>query len=95
MALYTLAPAASGGRSILASSFRVYDELAAQHPDHIRTLSTPDWAFDRYHISYPALHPAQQACDLLLPVPRPSLHLSPTALSPAPSLRPRPAPALC
>ncbi|KAF8541099.1 hypothetical protein BDD12DRAFT_986806 [Trichophaea hybrida] len=48
LALYTLAPAAHGGRSILSSSWKVYNELASQHPAHIKTLSEANWAFDSF-----------------------------------------------
>ncbi|CCX30019.1 Similar to hypothetical protein [Tuber melanosporum Mel28]; acc. no. XP_002835447 [Pyronema omphalodes CBS 100304] len=48
LALYSLQTASSGGRSILASSWKVYNELASQHPAHISTLSQPNWAFDSF-----------------------------------------------
>lgn len=35
-----------GGTSILASSWTVYNELAATRPDLIHVLSKPDWPFD-------------------------------------------------
>jgi len=39
---------AKGGSSILASSWTVYNELAATRPDLIHVLSKPDWPFDTY-----------------------------------------------
>ncbi|KAH8654984.1 hypothetical protein BGZ60DRAFT_418179 [Tricladium varicosporioides] len=47
VSLFCLSPAAKGGESKLASSWRVYNELARTRPDIIRTLSE-DWAFDGY-----------------------------------------------
>ncbi|KAI5784319.1 hypothetical protein FPQ18DRAFT_418225 [Pyronema domesticum] len=48
LSLYCLNPAVSGGRSILASSWKVYNELATLHPAHICTLAKGDWAFDTF-----------------------------------------------
>jgi hypothetical protein len=45
VSLFCLSPAAQGGESKLASSWRVYNELAKTRPDLIKTLSE-DWAFD-------------------------------------------------
>lgn len=45
VSLFCLSPAAQGGESKLASSWRVYNELARTRPDLIRTLSE-DWVFD-------------------------------------------------
>ena len=45
MSLFALNTAASGGESKLASSWRVYNELAETRPDLIRTLSE-NWDFD-------------------------------------------------
>lgn len=44
-ALYTLQPTASGGRSLLASSSKIYKSLP---PAHIATLAAPNWAFDNF-----------------------------------------------
>lgn len=45
VSLLALDVAASGGQSKLASSWRVYNELAATRPDLIRTLAEP-WVVD-------------------------------------------------
>lgn len=45
VSLFSLGVAAEGGESKLASSWRVYNELAATRPDIIKTLSE-DWVFD-------------------------------------------------
>ena len=45
IALFALETAAAGGESYLASSWRVYNELAATRPDLIRTLAEP-WDAD-------------------------------------------------
>ena len=45
VSLFCLQTAQSGGESKLASSWRVYNELARTRPDVIRTLAE-DWAFD-------------------------------------------------
>jgi len=47
VSLFALNTAASGGESKLASSWRVYNELAKTRPDVIKTLSE-DWAFDGF-----------------------------------------------
>jgi len=45
VSLFSLNTAAQGGESKLASSWRVYNELAQTRPDLIKTLAE-DWAFD-------------------------------------------------
>lgn len=45
VSLFCLNTAAQGGESKLASSWRVYNELAKTRPDLIKTLSE-DWDFD-------------------------------------------------
>ena len=45
VSLFALSAAASGGESKLASSWRVYNELAEKRPDLIRTLAG-DWPHD-------------------------------------------------
>ncbi len=45
VSLFCLSPAAQGGESKLASSWRVYNELSKTRPDLIKTLSE-DWVFD-------------------------------------------------
>ncbi|KAJ6782559.1 hypothetical protein PWT90_01387 [Aphanocladium album] len=47
IALFALAEAAEGGESYLASSWQVYNELAATRPDLIRTLAEP-WDNDEF-----------------------------------------------
>jgi hypothetical protein len=47
VSLFALNTARSGGESRLASSWRVYNELASTRPDLIETLSQ-DWDFDGY-----------------------------------------------
>lgn len=47
ISLFALSTAASGGQSKLASSWRVYNELAETRPDLIRTLAE-GWPFDGY-----------------------------------------------
>ncbi|KAF8846804.1 Clavaminate synthase-like protein [Acephala macrosclerotiorum] len=48
LCLFTRSLAAAGGQSILASSWTVYNELAATRPDIIHVLSAPDWPFDTF-----------------------------------------------
>ncbi|KAK3317075.1 hypothetical protein B0H66DRAFT_535309 [Apodospora peruviana] len=48
LCLFTQALAAAGGRSVLASAYTVYNELARTRPDLIHTLAAPDWPFDTY-----------------------------------------------
>jgi len=45
VSLFALSTAAEGGQSKLASSWRVYNELAATRPDLIHTLAE-EWPFD-------------------------------------------------
>ena len=45
VSLFALSQAAEGGKSRLASTWKVYNELAASRPDLIETLSQ-DWPFD-------------------------------------------------
>lgn len=47
VSLFALSTAAEGGQSKLASSWRVYNELAETRPDLIRTLAEP-WVGDTY-----------------------------------------------
>ncbi|KIW94281.1 uncharacterized protein Z519_05597 [Cladophialophora bantiana CBS 173.52] len=47
VSLFCLSPAADGGKSRLASTWRVYNELAATRPDLIETLSQ-DWIADNF-----------------------------------------------
>jgi len=47
VALFSLDKSASGGESKLASTWRVYNELARTRPDIIHTLAN-DWVFDGY-----------------------------------------------
>lgn len=37
---------ASGGAPVLASAWKVYNEIAATRPDLIHVLAQPDWPFD-------------------------------------------------
>ncbi|KAK4171360.1 hypothetical protein QBC36DRAFT_391169 [Triangularia setosa] len=53
LCLFVQNVAAGGGRSVLASAWTVYNELAATRPDLIHTLATPDWPFDTYGRSPP------------------------------------------
>ncbi|CUS12320.1 unnamed protein product [Tuber aestivum] len=48
LALYTLGQAYKGGRSKLASTGAIYNELAETRPDHIDTLRSPEWIFDTF-----------------------------------------------
>ncbi|QKX63827.1 uncharacterized protein TRUGW13939_10998 [Talaromyces rugulosus] len=48
ISLLALSEAAEGGTSRLASSWRVYNELAATRPDLIRTLAEEEWVFDGF-----------------------------------------------
>lgn len=45
VSLYCLSPAAEGGESKLASSWRVYNEIAKTRPDLIKVLAEP-WVLD-------------------------------------------------
>lgn len=46
LALYALNVAAYGGESFLASSAKIYNELAKTRPDIIEVLAKDDWIFD-------------------------------------------------
>lgn len=46
LCLFTQSLAETGGRSVIASSWTVYNELAETRPDLIHVLSAPDWPFD-------------------------------------------------
>ncbi|KAI9696523.1 MAG: hypothetical protein M1820_008151 [Bogoriella megaspora] len=48
LGLLTKSVSAEGGKSILASSWTVYNELAATRPDLIHVLAKPDWPFDTF-----------------------------------------------
>ncbi|KAK0708519.1 hypothetical protein B0H67DRAFT_341743 [Lasiosphaeris hirsuta] len=48
LALFTQSLAPSGGESLLASAWTVYNHLAATRPDLLHTLAAPDWPFDTY-----------------------------------------------
>ncbi|KAI9689933.1 MAG: hypothetical protein M1822_009815 [Bathelium mastoideum] len=48
LGLLTKSCSAQGGKSILASSWTVYNELAATRPDLIHVLAKPDWPFDTF-----------------------------------------------
>ncbi|KAH8825797.1 hypothetical protein DL96DRAFT_1670168 [Flagelloscypha sp. PMI_526] len=52
ISLLALETAAEGGRSRIASTWKVYNELAATRPDLIKTLSEP-WPFDGYGKEFP------------------------------------------
>ncbi|KAJ6263489.1 hypothetical protein Dda_2053 [Drechslerella dactyloides] len=55
LAMYCRSAAASGGASSFASFPRIYNHLAAHHPEMIHTLAAPDWPFDRYGYNPPFL----------------------------------------
>ncbi|KXX78006.1 hypothetical protein MMYC01_201723 [Madurella mycetomatis] len=48
LALYALNVAAYGGESFLASSAKIYNELAKTRPDIIEVLAKDDWVFDEF-----------------------------------------------
>lgn len=48
LAMYVQEQAAEGGESYLASSAKIYNEIAATRPDVIHTLADPSWIFDKY-----------------------------------------------
>ncbi|KAF2669054.1 Clavaminate synthase-like protein [Microthyrium microscopicum] len=50
LAMYVQEEAAEGGESHLASSAKVYNEIAANRPDAIHTLSQPNWIFDKHRV---------------------------------------------
>jgi hypothetical protein len=47
LAMYVQEQAAEGGQSHLASSAKIYNEIAATRPDVIHTLTDPSWIFDK------------------------------------------------
>ncbi|KPM45634.1 hypothetical protein AK830_g919 [Neonectria ditissima] len=55
LALQTKNCAKSGGNSIIASAWTVYNELAATRPDIIHTLAAENWTFDTFG-RVPAYH---------------------------------------
>jgi hypothetical protein len=71
IALYVLSPANQGGRSKLASSGQIYNHLTT---DEIRTLSSPEFVFDRFN-----------ECNAV-PAPRPLLFAPAEPHSPHPTL---------
>ncbi|KAK5449837.1 hypothetical protein LTS15_008409 [Exophiala xenobiotica] len=48
LCLFTQSLAATGGRSVLAPAWTVYNELAATRPDLIHVLAEPNWPFDTF-----------------------------------------------
>jgi hypothetical protein len=46
--MYALGVGAAGGESLLASSGKIYNEIAANRPDVIHVLANDDWIFDEY-----------------------------------------------
>ncbi|KAK0721968.1 hypothetical protein B0T26DRAFT_196719 [Lasiosphaeria miniovina] len=48
LALYALDVAAYGGESFLASSAKIYNEIAKTRPDIIHVLARDDWPFDEF-----------------------------------------------
>ncbi|KAG6836311.1 hypothetical protein H0H93_009231 [Arthromyces matolae] len=52
VSLFALEIAAEGGVSRISSSWRVYNDLAENRPDLIRTLSEP-WAVDEWNVEHP------------------------------------------
>jgi len=56
LSLYALGVAAYGGESFLASSAKIYNEIARTRPDIIHVLAKDDWIFDQYvfHFSQPS-----------------------------------------
>jgi len=46
LSLYALDVAAYGGESFLASSAKIYNEIARTRPDIIHVLAKDDWPFD-------------------------------------------------
>lgn len=49
LALYAMDVAPMGGESFLASSAKIYNEIAKERPDVIHTLIKDDWVFDEFH----------------------------------------------
>ncbi|KAI1506263.1 hypothetical protein F5X99DRAFT_404313 [Biscogniauxia marginata] len=48
LCLFTQTLAESGGRSVLASAWKVYNELAVTRPDLIHVLAESNWPFDTF-----------------------------------------------
>lgn len=80
LALYALNVAAYGGESFLASTAKIYNELARSRPDIIEVLAKDDWVFDECVFRpSPSLPPSLQKPHLLPTCPsatRVSLYLS-------------------
>ncbi|KAL4975015.1 hypothetical protein BDW66DRAFT_167438 [Aspergillus desertorum] len=53
LCLFTRSLSEKGGRSILASAWTVYNEIAATRPDIIHVLAQPNWPFDTFGRSPP------------------------------------------
>lgn len=68
LSLYALNVAAYGGESFLASSAKIYNELARTRPDIIEVLAKDDWIFDECVHSFNPLH---DMCHLSFPFPFP------------------------
>lgn len=49
LSLYALGVAAYGGESFLASSAKIYNEIARLRPDVIHVLAKDDWPFDEFY----------------------------------------------
>lgn len=49
LSLYALGVAAYGGESFLASSAKIYNEIARLRPDVIHVLASDDWPFDEFY----------------------------------------------
>ncbi|KAI0380516.1 hypothetical protein F5Y04DRAFT_281909 [Hypomontagnella monticulosa] len=58
LALQTRGRAEVGGYHNIASSYAIYNELAATRPDILQTLATPDWYFDSRSLF---VHPERRA----------------------------------
>ncbi|KAH9896316.1 hypothetical protein F4778DRAFT_745928 [Xylariomycetidae sp. FL2044] len=58
LALQTRGRAEVGGAHVIASSYAIYNELAATRPDVLETLATPDWYFDSRSLF---VHPERRA----------------------------------
>jgi hypothetical protein len=52
LAMYALDVAAIGGESLLASSGKIYNEIAATRPDVIHVLADDQWIFDEFVAQY-------------------------------------------
>ncbi|KAJ4300109.1 hypothetical protein N0V88_002778 [Collariella sp. IMI 366227] len=57
LSLYALNVAAYGGESFLASSAKIYNELARTRPDIIEVLAKDNWIFDEFILARPIPHP--------------------------------------